>query len=791
MKQNKQQSEIIDLRELLNQYRAKWYFFVISVAVCGALALAYAFSRQPEYQVTANVLIDTGDNDPMASLSFGGLFGAQNYVDDEIFVLTSHSLYTDVARELGLDRSRTFRQGLLKKVTMNRDYPLDVVSPAQFADTTAVGLKFKVKVGDDGRAKIKVTGPKKKKILDVKDVTLPYVVKTIYGDFTVTKTKDFKAGESYNAEISVGGYDGAAETLGEEIEAVIANKKTHVIGLYYKTPDVVFGKELLNKLLEKYDQRTITTKNHQNNKTLQFLDNRISQIADELAGVESGLQDYKEANSIVNLTADAEYNFALKGEVSKQLYQAEAQMEIARMARDFISTPGNEYAMIPYTAVDESSNGVNAMISNYNGLVSQRIRLLSNAKEENYQVKNIEKQLDAIRGNIRTSLSKQYDNCSTLVRELRSRINSTQGSLGSMPKQERKVLDLTREQRLKQHLYVFLMNKREETSMMITNAVSKGVIVDEAFVPSDPVSMGKKTILAAGILAGLIIPFVLIYALKIIKGRPESRSEMESRLSLPVLGEVSTSHAGRNLVVAPSSHSSTVELFKLIRINLQFILKDPQQKVVVVTSSKSGEGKSFVSLNAAAAFALLGNKVLLVGMDIRKPMLAKYLGLPAGHIGITSYLSQTDCTFSQIVQHVKEVPGLDVVVAGVILPNPSELLMDPRMNDFFRQARENYDYIFIDSAPLGMVSDTFSVATHADCTIYVTRLGVTNFKDLTFIERIQESERLPRISVVINGTDTRSGYGYGYGYGSAEDRGKHSPSGKKGFLGRIASILGK
>ena len=169
-----------------------------------------------------------------------------------------------------------------------------------------------------------------------------------------------------------------------------------------------------------------------------------------------------------------------------------------------------------------------------------RIRLLSNAKEENYQVKNIEKQLDAIRGNIRTSLSKQYDNCSTLVRELRSRINSTQGSLGSLPKQERKVLDLTREQRLKQHLYVFLMNKREETSMMITNAVSKGVIVDEAFVPSDPVSMGKKTILAAGILAGLIIPFMLIYALKIIKGRPESRSEMESRLSLPVLGEVPT-----------------------------------------------------------------------------------------------------------------------------------------------------------------------------------------------------------------------------------------------------------
>ena len=234
-----------------------------------------------------------------------------------------------------------------------------------------------------------------------------------------------------------------------------------------------------------------------------------------------------------------------------------------------------------------------------------------------------------------------------------------------------------------------------------------------------------------------------------------------------------------------------MELFKLIRTNLQFILKDPQQKVVVVTSSKSGEGKSFVSLNAAAAFALLGNKVLLVGMDIRKPMLAKYLGLPAGHIGITSYLSQTDCTFSQIVQHVKEVPGLDVVVAGVIPPNPSELLMDPRMNDFFRQARENYDYIFIDSAPLGMVSDTFSVATHADCTIYVTRLGVTNFKDLTFIERIQESERLPRISVVINGTDTRSGYGYGYGYGSAEDQGKHSPSGKKGFLGRIASIFGK
>lgn len=787
MEKKKRSSDIIDISALIQQYKAKWYLFALSVCACCALALFWAKTHRPVYEVTANVLIDTGDNDPMAALSIGGLFGATNYVDDEIFILSSHSLYASVAKELGLDRKRVFKPGFMQKVTMIEDYPLDILPPPQFADTAKVSLAFNIKVNEQGQAKVKVIGPNSTKLANIKNAKLPLAIKTIYGVFTLTTTKDYVAGEPYKAVFFVKSYDGAAEDLDENISAYIANKKTHVIQLAYPTDNPEFGKILLNTVMAKYDERVIHTKTQQSAKTLQFLDNRIAELATDLAGVEGGLQKFKESNNITEFEADAEYNLSMKGEIAKRLFEAESQLEIARIARDFLASPDNAYEMIPFSSTDESSTGVNSLIKAYNELAVQRLQLMTGAKSENLQVKTIEKQLDAMRGNITVSLAKNYDNTQAVVKELRQKMAQTQSSLGNLPGQERQLVDLRRDQQIKQTLYIFLLEKREETAVMLANAVSKGVVVDPAFVPSEPVSMGTKKILAIAFLIGMILPIIFLYTRKLLRGKPESRAEIESQLDPTILGEISTSRSGHNLVVTPNSTSSTVELFKLIRTNLQFILKGNEHKVIMVTSSQSGEGKSFISINTAAALALQGKKVLLVGLDIRKPMLASYLGLPTGHPGLTNYLLRPEVSFRDIIQQNKEVKSLNVVVAGVIPPNPAELLLEPRLKDFFEEARRNYDYIIVDSAPVGMVSDSLSVAEFADTTIYVTRLGVTRFRDLQFINSLYEEKRLPKMNVVVNGTTATQGYGYGYG--SVEDHGKNTPGSKKGVFGKLKSLF--
>lgn len=780
--EQKKKSDVIDISAQIQQYISKWYLFVISVVVCGVLALGVAMIKRPVYSVTANVLIDEGDSDPLSNMALGGIFSGSNYVDDEIFVISSHSLYVSVAKELGLDRIRYDKPMPLRSIPMYKDYPIDVITPAEFADTTKISLTFKVKVNDKGRAKIKVKGPHRATLANLSNVTLPAHIKTIYGDFTVITTPFYVPGESYKNNIVVRGYDVAAEGLNEKVSSMIANKKTHVIEISYPTPDVEFGKRLVNTIMAKYDERVIANRNQQSVKTVNFLDNRIAEIAKDLSGVESGLQNFKESNKMVDIKADTEYNLTVKGEMTKQLYAAETQLAIARMANDFINTPGNEYALIPFTAADESNAVVNATIASYNQIAMKRLHLLNNAKEDNVQVKAVEKQLDAMRANLLKSLASNVTTSEALVRDLRKKVGETENTLSGVPGHERTIMNMQREQYLKAHLYMYLMEKREATSVMLSNAVSKGVVVDPAFVSSQPISLSKFKIIAIGLLLGLIFPIIYLFARKAIGGRPESRAEAENHIDAPVLGEISTSRANRSLVVTSTSNSSTVELFKLVRTNLQFLLKSKESKVVMVTSSQSGEGKSFISINIASSFALLGKKVLLVGLDIRKPMLARYLDLPESHPGLTKYLSMPDTTFESLVQKVKEVPGLDVVTAGIIPPNPAELLLDPRLEQFFKTAREKYDYIIVDSAPVGIVSDSLSVADFADASVYVVRLGVTHFRDINFLNTLYQEKRLPHLSVVINGT--KSVRGYGYGYGSVEDHGKFTPT-KKGFFARL------
>ncbi len=766
----KNNPDIVDFGAVLRDYRKHWYWFVISLFACGLIGLWLCSRHKDVNTIAASLLIDKdAANGGIPSIDFESLISGSSEVDNELYLISSHSIYAEAAKELGLDRKRYIREGIRLLNFKFDDFPLDVTTPAEFSDTTTVELIVKVRMNEDGNADYVKVIDDGSTIAQKKNVSLPVTLNTEYGDFSVEKTADFGSEElPFTFITTISSYHSAAELIDEDINAYLPSKKANVIALEYKTAYPKFGKLLLNTIIERYNARAIRDKNVQGEKTLKFLDGRIALLRDQLGVAERELQSFKEDKGIVDFKAEAQYNMEMKGQVAKELITAETDLEVVKLAREFLSTPGNEYQLVPYTPVSASkqpggNDGLTEMVSQYNKLIIERMSVASNAKSENTTLKRMNEQLDALRANILSTLTKSEESARLVVNEMRSQMNNAESKLGGMPAKEREYVNIERERKLNQEIYLFMLKHREETAIMIANAVSKGIIIDEAYQLREPVNMGKKGILAIALLFGLMLPLVGIYLRRMLRSKVSEREEVEALAAPPILGEVCTSRLGKALVCTPNSTSSAAELFRLIRANLQFILTQGDDKVVLVTSSRPGEGKSFVSINTAASLSLLGKKVLLVGADIRKPRLSEYLGINAPK-GLTNYLANDAVTLNDIVcRHPLELADLDVVVAGAVPPNPSELLLSKRVAQFFEEARKRYDYILVDTAPLGVVSDTFSLAKIANASIYVTRLNVTLKKDIQFINTVFEEKRLPRMNVVINGTNSFHRYGYGEG----------------------------
>lgn len=759
MAKSNQNSEFIDIKGLLSTYAKKWHWFLISVIICGLAAVLFIKISKPKYEVHANVLISQEEGKGMSS--FGGLgdiFGSSGYVEDEIFVINSHSVLRDVARDLGTYRTHIVKTGILSKVFKYKKFPVEVYPAPGIVDTLLTTVSFAADVRADGIADITVKAAGKK-IAEFEEQKLPATLKTKYGSFVVDRTKDYPAGEDVNTTIYVTGYDVAAENLATEVKSSIASKKSNVIALSIISTDEKYGRNILNAIIAQYNDRGIAEKNRQNEKTAAFIDQRLALISDSLNASEADIQIYKQSQGIVDVSSETSYNMGLKSSAERALISAQTENEIIRITRDFLRDPEKAYDLIP---TGSEISGVGSSIDTYNQLIMRRISLLTNAKANNVALKSLTEQIDAMRASINTSLDRAYQNSLIGVRDLQIQYNKAQGHLGNVPTQERAFLNLKRQQEVKQQLYLFLLQRREETAMLLANSVPKGQIIDNAYTLSEPVGMGKKMILAIAILLGLCFPPVILYLKKLMRNKFETRAEVEALTEIPVLGEMCTDHGGTQLVVSSHDTSSTSELFRLIRSNLQFMLSAADDKVILMTSTSSGEGKSFISINLAASLALQNKRVLLIGMDIRNPQLAKYLTLTP-HTGVTQYLANPSIAIDDLIIREPLMPNLDIITAGPIPPNPGELLTGDAVDRLFVELRKRYDYIIVDTAPVGMVSDTFNLARISDATIYVCRANYTTLRDIQFINSIYNEKRLRKMSLVVNGTAAHKGYGYGYG----------------------------
>lgn len=759
-----QSEKIIDFGSIINKYKRFWWLFVLSLIACIGLAIVYLKYKLPEYLVISTILVDQDDDASSAgasllkSLSMGG-GGAS--VDDEVVVMGSQDICSKMVKELKLNRMYVKRKSILNKDDLYQNSPIEIDAPDEVFDTLSIGMNFKVTIKEDGKADIKVKKGMFKTFTTLTDQSLPTTVTIPYGSYVVKTTKFYMPGKEVVINANVTGNLLRTEQFMEDMTVKVLNKKSNAIYMDVQTSNVKRGKDMLNTMIRLYNERGQQEKDEQAVNTANFIKERLGLIYNELTKSEADIEAYKRAHNMADVDNQTKVSIARQEQAENKIVALEAQYRIVGLINDFINDPRNKYSYIPFEADSTAASG---SIKAFNQLAMRRAELAQSAKGDNEALKEIDRQLDNMRETIRKGVSNtqnalriQLDKASQVSRE-------SQGEMSRVPSLEREMRDLYREQGIQNALYTFLLQKREENALVLAATTPKGKIVDNAYAKSKPVAPNIPVVLLIALIAGFMLPILLLYLKNLFTTKFSTQDELQELTKSPVLGEICHNRHKESLVVKPGKTSSIVELFRLLRNNVQFLMTKKDDKVVLVTSSISGEGKSFISANLASSFALLGKKVALVGMDIRSPQLAKMLSIKDTP-GVTNYLSNSDIEINEIVQQVTDVENLNVIVAGPIPPNPSELLLGERTTKLFEDLRKDFDIIIIDSAPIAMVSDTFSLAKFGDTTLFVTRANHTKRNLVKYFNDVVARKQFSNAAVVLNDSNPRLSAGYGYGYG--------------------------
>jgi capsular exopolysaccharide synthesis family protein len=758
----KNKSDFIDIGDLIVKYSRYWRWFAVSIAACVLIGVLYIVIKDPVYYIVSSVKLRTEEEGSkvasslVKSFGLGGLGGTEN-IDDEAAVMGSQSHMRDMIYSLGLQAKYELKKFPFDK-TLYKKSPIVVEAAYNVIDTLSTPIKFKVKI-EGQTAEIKAESNRKE--IGRYEGSLPAKIKTDRGTYTLKYSGIPINKDKYRLSITLLGLNYAAELYREKISVGASDNKSNLIYLGLKETERERGKDILNKLVELYNQDTKEDKNLEASNTELFIEERIALLRNELDSIERQIEDYKRLNNVVNFEAESKAFISKYQELQEKNTEMEIQQSVNSMLKAFVSDPKNEYEPVPASsgAWGSSQDAINA----YNGALLERSRLLRNLTESNPAVEVIEKRIGLLRKNVVASVDNTRKDIDVRKRDWSGLAGEMQARMSQMPQQEREYIELERQRQVKSELYVFLLTKLEETQLTLASTTPKAKIIDAAYNLWKPVAPKKRAVFGLALLIGLIFPVIAIYLKDAFKTKLYTKEELSEATNIPVLGEICLDKNAGNIAVSENAVSSTTELFRLLRTNLQFILKK-DEKVLLVTSSIAGEGKTFFTVNLALSFSFIKNKrVVVVGLDIRSPKLAEYLSMDRRK-GLTMFLASDAMKPEEIIVPRPDLhPNVFVVPAGPIPPNPSELLLGDRLDELFAYLRQNFDYIIVDTAPVGLVSDTFSLNRIADATIYLFRAGYTPKSNLKLAESIVEEEKLKRLSLVINGTTAKSAYGYGYG----------------------------
>lgn len=754
----------VDFRELIQKYVRHWYVFLISLLLCVGLAYAYIQFATPHYRVTSTLLLKDDDSEfggnsgPNSAPGEIAFFSFKHRIDNEIEVLRANSLMQRVFQELGLNATY-YRSGKLRLVEIyGSELPLRLsitkLHPSAYQQHIQV------------RRKTSTTYELTDESGDVSTHKYGEEISKPYGIFTVIAAADNKTPEPIHIvfhDIKKEAYE-----YNNRIKIEALSRKSSVIKITLIDSVPQKAKDIINKLIDVYRKEATEDRNLLATTTIQFIDERLKFLKSDLSSVERGVETLKQQHEVTNVNANADSYVAQASENNRQLSDLAIQIDVLESIENYVDKGPGQLEVIPSNLSIQDPT-LTQLVTKFNELQLEKERMLRTALPGNPLVQDLNDQLASLQLNILENLHNIKNGLLIAQKRLQATSGKYRSQIQMVPSIERELLEISRQQGTKDNLYQYLLQKREEAALGLEATVDRTRLLDPATETDEPISPKKLLIYFLAIIAGLGIPLSGIYMTEVLNDKIQSKRDIQAATRTPILGEISHNSSGKALIVTEQNSTSISELFRLIRSNLQFATAGKENKVMMITSSQSGEGKTFFSINLAASLALIGKRVVLLELDLRAPSMSRQLGKAPG-LGVSDYLAggSKKISLEDVVRPLSAVPGFYVVSSGSLPPNPAELMTSPNLANMIHALKASFDFIIIDTAPVGKVADSFSLASLVDSTIFLTRFNYTQKAQLELIDDIYENKKLPHPMIVLNDSKEEHSqtYGYGYNYGS-------------------------
>ena len=792
------QREEINLYEILFKYLAYWPWFIVCVIVCMCCAHMYLRYSEPVYSSSAKILIKEQDNyrskssTPLSDVMELATINLTSIFDNEVEILKSKTLIKKAVTDLGLYISHSQRRRFGYDIPYYKNSPVEVYMTPE--DANKLRGQVQIQMLYDGKelvAYVSYTNQNKEYVTTEHHFTeLPTALATEVGVITFTPTANYTSENTIKLLAYISNPQSTATGYRASMSVTPTSKTTTIANITVNNTVPARGADFINQLVKVYNEDANDEKNEVAQKTAEFIEERISIINRELGSTENELATFKQRSGLTNLTSDAQIALQEKSHYDKQLAENATQLSLVQELQNYLLDDKNIDEVLPSNIGLEDGN-LKSVINQYNTLILERKRLLRTSSENNPAVINMNSSLEAMRSNVMTSIGSVLRGLQITQNSLMREAQKFTGRISNAPKQEQEFMTIQRQQEIKATLYVLLLKKREENALTLAATASNGRII-EAPTLGGLIAPRTNMILLTAFMLGIGLPIGVIYLMGLLKFRIEDRMDVEKLTKTTIIGEIpsctkSLKNNENNIVVRKNKNNFMEETFRAIRTNLLFML-EKGQKVILITSTIPQEGKSFVAANLAVSLAFLGKKTLIVGMDIRKPGLNRTFGFSTRSHGITNYLSNPDeVNLSDMIMKSEISHNLHILPGGSVPPNPTELVSRPIFEETIEALKEQYDYIILDTAPIGLVVDTSIIAHVADVGVVVCRADYTPKAAFKNINNLQQDKIFTKLATVINDIDfnkrknsysytygrkygygygRKYGYGYGYGYES-------------------------
>lgn len=765
----------IDIRQEIGKYLKYWRWFLVAVVIAFFAAFFYMKYTPKQYSASAYIMIKdnlkSGISDELKAVSDLGIVGTSstNNPENEIFIIKSRKIVGKMVDSLELNISY-FKEGNINTIEAYNNARIKLQFLKKDELYHAIDTAFIVAFSADNK-------------LELKSIEGEPIMNTFFdeniaskklGNFRIIRNdiKNEIIEKEQEIIVVIKPRTNVVSTYAGRIQINEISEFSSILHLSVVDYNKFKAEHILDELIRQYNLDAVIDKNIVSQKTKDFIDERLKSVGIELGLIQDNLKDYKKDYGISGYSKETEMVIESISETEGQIIELKTQLSLVQWAEEEISKQSSEYEILPAN-LGFSDENISKSIEDFNQLVLERFKLERIAGDKNPSMISVEKQIKVLKKNLQANLNNLKTSIEIQLNKVSENSKNVKNRVSQFPAIERGIVDIQRQKVIYSELYSYLLRKKEEIAISLAVTVSNAKIIDAAFSPGVPVSPSKNFVYLIALGAGFLIPFSLIYIKISLDNKIHNRKDIETNLNIPYLGDIPHTEIEEKIIVKKETRTSSAEAFRILRTNLNFLLpkssNNSKGKIIFITSTISGEGKSFVSLNLSAALALTNKKVLLIGLDLRAPKVTEYLEIK-DHKGVTNYILDEKLTVEDIKFNVPSIKNVDFIASGVIPPNPSELLLNPRVEEILNTVKNDYDYIIADTAPVSLVTDTMLIAGMADVVLYVARANYLDKRMLVVPQTLYNEKKLPNMAIVLNDTNTNKGYGYGYGYVEQEKK---------------------